>query len=116
MALKRYKPFSPISEKQRAKKKQQSGRYILDSEFYQEIWEERNGICEITGQSLGTEPLSTMFHHLLPKAKYPQFRYCKWNIMMVKPEIHQQIEQDIDKVPAAKKKFEELMALVVFVL
>jgi len=87
---------------------------MIDSEFYQQIWEERNGRCEITGQPLGSEPLATMFHHILPKGKYPQFRYCKWNILLVHPDIHCQIEDDIDKVPAAKKKYTELMAMLVW--
>lgn len=113
MGLKRYKPFKQISDKKRLNKQDKAARYIIDSEFYQGIWNERAGKCDITGKLLGSEPLSTMFHHILPKGKYPQFRYCKWNILLVDPDIHCQIEDDIDKVPAAKKKYDELMAMLV---
>ena len=59
--------------------------------FYQEIWNERPHICYETGRKLGREPLSTFFHHLLEKVDYPQFRHEKWNIVLISPQVHDQI-------------------------
>ncbi|HJT72654.1 MAG TPA: hypothetical protein VJ720_01525 [Chitinophaga sp.] len=110
MALKRYKPFNRISARRLASMQEKKELIQKDHDFFMEIWEERDGRCEVTGEFLG-EPLSTMFHHLLPKADYPQYRYCKWNILLVKPDIHAMIESDISKVPMAQTKTRELLQL-----
>jgi hypothetical protein len=106
--LNRYKPLRRVSDKQYGKFNGMREQSRMDHEFFTEIWEERDGICDVTGEFLG-EALSTMFHHLLPKAKYPQFRYCKWNILLVKPDIHAQIEIDISKVPVAAERLKSVV-------
>lgn len=107
MTLKRYKPFKRVSMQRVARSRELNEKKDRDHELFMEIWEERGGICEVTGVFLG-EPLATMFHHLLPKSKYPEFRYCKWNIMLVAPDVHAQIESDISKVPVADQRLQEL--------
>lgn len=107
MTLRRYKPFKRNSTQWAAKHKELSEQKHRDHEFFMEVWEERGGICEVTGLFLG-EPLATMFHHLLPKSRYPEYRYCKWNIMLVAPDVHAQIEVDIAKVPVADQRLREL--------
>lgn len=64
--------------------------------MYLEIWNERIHYCEVSFRYLGNEALTTMFHHILPKAKYPQYRYCKANIIVVHPDIHNNIESGKD--------------------
>jgi hypothetical protein len=63
-----------------------------DEEFYQAIWEEREHVCYETGHWLGLLPLRQFFHHVLPKRSYPQYRYCKWNIVLLSPDTHTGIE------------------------
>jgi hypothetical protein len=79
--------------------------------FFLEIWSERPHRCEVTGRFLGKEPLSTMFHHLLPKqdSQFPQFKLCKWNIALIHPDIHATVEQNIDLVPKIKERYLELL-------
>lgn len=69
-----------------------------DHKFYQEIWKERPHICVVSGDYLGKEPLTAYFHHLLPKEenKFPEHRYDKWNIVIVSPFVHGQIENGVN--------------------
>lgn len=79
-----------------------------DMGYYQEIWNERNCVCFETGKPLGMEPLTLYFHHILPKAKYPQYRYEKWNIVLLHPDAHSQAEIMLDKCPRVKALTEHL--------
>jgi len=79
--------------------------------LFLEIWNERPHRCEATGKFLGKEPLSTMFHHLLPKqdSLFPQYKFCKWNIALIDPNIHAAVESNIDLVPAIKQRYLALL-------
>jgi hypothetical protein len=93
------------------KKKEQGVSSKQDKEFYQQIWNERRHICYETGKFLGEKPslpVSFYCHHILPKGLYPEFRYKKWNIILVHPDTHAQIESNIDKCPRVKQLTEEL--------
>jgi hypothetical protein len=70
-----------------------------DVSLYESVWKSRAHICEVSGKKLGKEPLTIYFHHILSKSKYPQYRWCAWNILLVSPEIHSQIETNISKLP-----------------
>lgn len=109
MPLKRYKPWKLVSDKRRAAGPTHGRQHERDHQFYTEIWEERGGICQVSGDYLGAEPLTTMFHHILPKAKFPQYRYCSWNIILIHPDLHAQVERDMDKVPAVKVMYQDLL-------
>lgn len=82
-----------------------------DIEFYLELWENSNKKCQVSGKFLGKDPLTTFFHHILPKSRFPQYRWCKWNILIVDPEIHMQIELDLDRVPKARQFYDDLLRL-----
>lgn len=56
--------------------------------FFIGIWNKRRHNCENCGKSLGNEPLSYMFDHLLEKSKYPELKYENDNIMIVCLECH----------------------------
>jgi 5-methylcytosine-specific restriction endonuclease McrA len=88
----------------RKKKNSNKERWAKDVSFYKELWEKSNKKCQVTGTYLGLEPLTTYFHHCLPKSKYPQYRWCPWNIMILHPQVHDQVEIDIDKVPMVKER------------
>jgi len=81
---------------------------VSDADFYMEIWEEREHKCFETGKPLTGEPLTLYFHHLLGKAKYPQYRHEKWNIVLLHPDAHSQVETFIDKCPRVKALTEHL--------
>lgn len=105
---KKPKTLKKLSVKGRLNKEVKKDMIEMDKIFYQKIWEEREHVCYETGQYLGDEPLMTYFHHVLEKSKYPQYRHCSWNIVLVKAEIHNQIHSNIDKTPKVKLLTEEL--------
>ncbi len=76
---------------------------------FMSIWNGRERICYETGKKLYGEPLSTYFHHVLEKSKYPQYKFCGWNIVLVTPEVHDQVHKDMDKTPKIKKLHLELL-------
>lgn len=80
--------------------------------FFMEIWNTTPPYkrrCYETGKSLPHPPLSTYFHHVLPKSKYPQFRLMKWNIVLLDPDVHNQAETNLDKTPRVKELKERLL-------
>lgn len=86
----------------------EKNQVLADQDFYQEIWEEREHKCFESGKLLPSEPLSLFFHHILPKAKYPQYRHAKWNIVILHPDVHSQVEVNLDKCPRVKGLTEHL--------
>lgn len=99
-----------ITKKFSKLKHRRASKWKEDVEFYQGIWDRRPlKTCEVTGKWLGKEPLSTFFHHVLSKNKFPQYRWCEWNIMLLHPDVHLQAERDLDKVPKVRERTEELL-------
>ena len=77
-----------------------------DHLFFKRIWKERPHKSEISGKSLGKEPLSVFFHHILPKNKYPEFRMDEENIILLTVDEHANVEADIyryDKINTIRK-------------
>lgn len=82
-------------------------------EVFLEIWESREHFSELSQKSLGEEPLSWMFHHVMCKELYPEIKYEKWNIILVGFNEHENIhnsrysekyEKILNKV---KEKYED---------
>ena len=65
--------------------------------LFLEIWKERKHYSEVSGDYLGKEPLSTFFHHILPKSKYPELEYDKSNIILLTLDEHTDVEADMYK-------------------
>lgn len=63
-------------------------------EFFREIWAERPHISEVSGTPIYGEPLSTYFHHILPKSKFKEWKFVKKNIIILTFEEHQKVEND----------------------
>jgi len=80
-----------------------------DVEFYSSIWETRPHNCENCGAFLGNEPRTYNFHHLLPKAKYPEHRYDEWNIALLCADCHQQTEISVSKTPKLEQRKDILL-------
>ena len=65
--------------------------------FFKQIWREREHCSELSGTYLGKQAMSTFFHHILPKEKYPQLAYDKSNIILLTLDEHTNVENDIYK-------------------
>jgi hypothetical protein len=65
--------------------------------LFLEIWKGRKHYSEVSGDYLGKEPLSTFFHHILPKSKYPELEYDKSNIILLTLDEHTSVEADMYK-------------------
>ena len=63
--------------------------------FFLQIWNKRLHLSELSGYSLGKEPLSTYFHHILPKNKYPKAEFDEENIILLTLEEHETVESDM---------------------
>ena len=76
-----------------------------DHVMYAEIWDERPHVCFETGESLGSEPLTLYFHHVLEKGirRFKKYRHCKWNIVLISWQTHDQVGIDIDRCPKIKE-------------
>lgn len=72
------------------------------------IWKMRRHYSEVSGVYLGKEPLSTYFHHILPKEKYPEACRDEENIILLTLEEHSNVENDIYKYEIINKKREQL--------
>lgn len=107
-------PLRKISKKKMEKlqKEKEEGTSNEMSLFFQSIWDERKPeerVCYETGKKLIGIPLNIYFHHVLPKHLYPQYKFSKWNIVLVSWATHDQTEWDIDKTPRIKELKEQLL-------
>jgi len=76
--------------------------------FFKQIWKERKHYSELSGTYLGDEAMSTFFHHILPKEKYPELAYEESNIILLTLDEHTNVENDIYKYEEINKRRESL--------
>jgi hypothetical protein len=69
--------------------------HIIQREFFLSIWKKRPHRSEVSDTYLGQEALSTYFHHILPKEKYPEACLDKENIILLTLEEHSNVENDM---------------------
>src|SRR5580765_824509 len=93
-----------VSAKRKLKIADEKILFEQDKGFYKEVWLASKHECQNCGVKLPKEPLTLFFHHLLPKAIYPQFRHTFENIMVLCPDCHSQAESFINRVPAVLKR------------
>jgi hypothetical protein len=77
-------------------------------EMFLRIWKTRLHKSEISGERLGTEPLSIFFHHILPKEKYQQAALDEENIILLTLDEHTNVENDIYRYEEVNKRREYL--------
>ena len=95
----------PKVSKKRAKLiKQQKELIELDKEFYKEVYAASPHWCQNCNTKLPKEPQTFMFHHLLEKRNYPQFRHTYENIMVLCLTCHSKAETNIDFAPKIKER------------
>lgn len=76
--------------------------------FFMSIWKIKPHKSEISGVSLGSEAMSTYFHHILPKGKHPEAAYDQENIIIMTLEEHTNVENDMYKYEEVNKRREQL--------
>ena len=91
-----------------AKKKVSDGTSHQMREMFLDIWKKRAHYSEITGQYLGKEPMSTYFHHILAKEKYPEACLDEENIILLTLEEHNNVENDMYRYEEINKRREQL--------
>jgi len=77
-------------------------------EFFLSIWKKRPHKSEVSGAYLSSEPMSTYFHHILPKEKYPEACLDEENIVILSLLEHSNVENDMFKYPEVNKRREQL--------
>jgi hypothetical protein len=77
------------------KKKVSDGKSHQMREMFLDIWKKKPHKSEISGVYLGKEPMSTYFHHILPKEKYPEACVDEENIILLTLEEHSNVENDM---------------------
>lgn len=104
--VKRY-AIPKVSKKRQKKLAEQKITAEKDADFYKEIWLASPHRCQSCDCKLPKTPSNWMFHHLLEKRNYPQYRYVPENIMILCLECHSKAETNIDFAPKIKIRREE---------
>lgn len=100
------KARSPIKAVSKHKAKEIVDLKRSDEAFYQEVWDNRCRVCENCGVGLGNEPNMTFFHHLCPKAKYPQLRHIEENIALLCFSCHSEVHSAKPPIKIIKRQLE----------
>lgn len=96
-----------ISEKRKRQIENDKATLERDKEFYREIYAASPHKCQNCDCKLPKEPQTFMFHHLLEKRNYPQYRYIPENIMILCLECHSKAETNMDFAPRIRQRWEE---------
>ena len=83
--------------------------HILQREMFLNIWKKRPHESEVSGEYLGHEPMSTYFHHILPKNKYPEACLDEENIVILSLLEHSNVENDMYKYEEVNDRRKHLL-------
>ncbi len=97
-----------ISDKQREKLAEKKKIQAIMHSIFMDIWNERKHNSEISGRWLGKEALTTFFHHILPKSKYPDAIFDAENIILLTSDEHAKVESDPVCFEEVNKRREQL--------
>jgi hypothetical protein len=107
-----HKPRKPLASNKGFKVKVPEKHPITQmspmKDMFLKIWKIRPHKSEVSGTSLGSEALSTYFHHILPKEKYPEASLDQENIILLTWEEHDQVEMDPTRYEEVNKRREQL--------
>jgi hypothetical protein len=84
--------------------KKNNEKVTIQKKFFLSIWKKRPHKSEVSGEYLGQEALSTYFHHILPKSKYPEACLDEENIIILSFIEHQQVESDMYRYEEINKR------------
>jgi hypothetical protein len=85
-------------------KKGVSDGYIIQRDFFLSIWKKRPHRSEVSDVYLGSEAMSTYFHHILAKEKYPEACLDEENIILLTLEEHSNVENNMYKYEKVNTK------------
>jgi hypothetical protein len=77
-------------------------------EFFISYWKKSDKKSALSGKFLGKEPMSTYFHHILAKEKYPEACLDEENIILLTLEEHNNVENDMYRYEEINKRREQL--------
>jgi len=106
------KPFKPKNKLLAYKPKGYEAMYekiLKMRNFFMEIWKKKTHHSEVSGVYLGSEPMSTYFHHILPKEKYPEACLDEENIILLTLEEHSNVENNMYKYEEVNKRRNHLL-------
>ena len=107
-----HKPRKPLTANKGFKVKVPEKHPITEmnpmKDMFLHIWKKRLHLSEISGLPLVGEALSTYFHHILPKSKYPQAALDEENIILLTWQEHDQVEMDPTRYEEVNKRREQL--------
>ena len=106
-----HKPRKPLAQSRLNKSVFSAGNVKKISEmqeFFLNIWKKRRHFSEISGKYLGNEPMSTYFHHILPKEKYPEASLDEENIILLTLDEHTNVEGDMYKYEEVNNRRNQL--------
>ena len=72
------------------------------------MWKKRPHYSEVSGVYLGSEAMSTYFHHILPKEKYPEACLDEENIIILSLDEHTSVENDMYKYEEVNERRKQL--------
>jgi len=78
-------------------------------DMFLNIWKKKRHYSEVSGVYLGKEPMSTYFHHILPKEKYPEACFDEKNIILLTLEEHSNVENDMYRYEEVNKRRNHLL-------
>lgn len=93
-----------VSKKRQKKLQDQKVLLEKDEEFYKEVYAASPHKCQNCDCKLPRNPSNFMFHHLLEKRNYPQYRHVPENIMILCLTCHSKAETNIDFAPRIKQR------------
>jgi hypothetical protein len=73
-------------------------------DMFMNIWKKKRHYSEVSNTYLGSEPMSTYFHHILPKEKYPDACLDEENIILLTLEEHSNVENDMYRYEEVNKR------------
>jgi len=84
-------------------------KHVLQREMFMDIWKKKKHYSEVSGAYLGSEAMSTYFHHILPKEKYPDACFDEENIILLTLEEHSNVENDMYRYEEVNKRRNHLL-------
>ena len=108
-----HKPRKPLASSKgfktpMKKYEEEMHNIVIMQTFFLQIWNKRPHKSEVSGESLGSEALSTYFHHILPKNKYPEASLDQENIILLTLDEHTNVENNMYKYEEVNNRREQL--------
>ena len=98
------KPMQKRTSKQLTKEIDKKLKTHEMREFFLSYWKKSDKKSAVSRTFLGKEPMSTYFHHILPKEKYPEACLDEENIILLTLEEHSNVENDMYRYEEVNKR------------